>query len=296
MNADQQRGLDLAARVVKYAETRFVQVITGEPLAYYVGNDETRHAFVTYIFGHRGTQDRREELQRLMAGVLDRLKAHGAQTLVWRTLPHFAYDVTAKQEGRTTHFRMRCVALNAKGATVILPQQEGETFNGAYLKDLELAEPAVHTDPEPTVSPRDSVSTFTTDDPEVAAAYADVTEQEVLAPGDVAILLCARICHEVTKALNDSVNELTLPWDDAKASAVSGVKFALDYPSAGPEHLHAKWLADKEAAGWVYGPTKDPVARTHPCMVPYTALPAAQRVKDVVFRSIVRTFFGLGNE
>lgn len=41
------------------------------------------------------------------------------------------------------------------------------------------------------------------------------------------------------------------------------------------------------AEGWVYGPVKDPEAKTHPCLVAYDQLPEAQRYKDKLFASNV---------
>jgi hypothetical protein len=40
--------------------------------------------------------------------------------------------------------------------------------------------------------------------------------------------------------------------------------------------------------GWVYGETKDPVAKTHPCLVAYNDLPIEQQVKDHLFRAVVK--------
>jgi hypothetical protein len=45
---------------------------------------------------------------------------------------------------------------------------------------------------------------------------------------------------------------------------------------------HVNWMKHKEADGWIYGETKDPVAKTHHCMVPYSDLPADQQRKDAV--------------
>ena len=56
----------------------------------------------------------------------------------------------------------------------------------------------------------------------------------------------------------------------------------------GPRESHAGWLAEKVATGWVYGPVKDPAAKTHPCMVPYDDLPPEQRAKDSIYVSVVR--------
>ena len=45
--------------------------------------------------------------------------------------------------------------------------------------------------------------------------------------------------------------------------------------------------AQKVADGWGYGETKDPEAKTHPCMVAFDQLPREQQAKDFIFRSIV---------
>lgn len=46
-------------------------------------------------------------------------------------------------------------------------------------------------------------------------------------------------------------------------------------------------MAQKANDGWVYGPVKDPEAKTHPCMVPFDELPYVQRKKDAIFRAMV---------
>lgn len=45
---------------------------------------------------------------------------------------------------------------------------------------------------------------------------------------------------------------------------------------------HENWLEYKGGEGWVYGEEKDPVKKTHPCMVPYKELPYDQKQKDTV--------------
>jgi hypothetical protein len=50
-----------------------------------------------------------------------------------------------------------------------------------------------------------------------------------------------------------------------------------------PAELHQDWVEAYEAMGWTYGPTRDPVARTHPDMVPYDELGQLERDKDAVF-------------
>jgi hypothetical protein len=53
--------------------------------------------------------------------------------------------------------------------------------------------------------------------------------------------------------------------------------------SDSPEALHDSWWRAYEDMGWIYGPTRDPVAKTHPDMVPYDELGQLERDKDAVF-------------
>jgi len=50
-----------------------------------------------------------------------------------------------------------------------------------------------------------------------------------------------------------------------------------------PETLHDEWWRKYEEMGWVYGPVRDPVAKTHPDMVPFNELGWEERNKDAVF-------------
>jgi hypothetical protein len=102
----------------------------------------------------------------------------------------------------------------------------------------------------------------------------------------------ARICHEVNRAwceFNGDTSQSA--WADAPAwqrdSAVNGVAFHQANPAAGDSASHESWMAEKVAAGWVYGETKDAEAKTHPCIVPFDRLPADQQFKDRLFRTIV---------
>jgi hypothetical protein len=45
-------------------------------------------------------------------------------------------------------------------------------------------------------------------------------------------------------------------------------------------HEHKRWMHEKLQAGWRFGPTIDPVARTHPCLVGYNRLPEEEKEKD----------------
>lgn len=102
----------------------------------------------------------------------------------------------------------------------------------------------------------------------------------------------AQVCHETNRALQALVGDpVSPPWDETspqlRDSAVAGVRDAL--AGATPQQLHQSWCDHKTEQGWKLGPVKDEQARTHPCLVPYHLLPAAQRAKDHVFHALVHT-------
>lgn len=105
----------------------------------------------------------------------------------------------------------------------------------------------------------------------------------------------ARVCHETNRAYCESIRDSTQkPWDQAepwqRESAIKGVAFALANPDAPASAQHDAWLADKEREGWKFGPIKDAAIKEHPCMVPYGELPLEQRLKDHLFKAVVRAF------
>jgi hypothetical protein len=50
-----------------------------------------------------------------------------------------------------------------------------------------------------------------------------------------------------------------------------------------PAELHHDRVKAYEAMGWTHGPVRDPVAKTHPDMVPFDDLEPAKQIKDAVF-------------
>ncbi|MCC6155706.1 MAG: hypothetical protein IT367_18195 [Candidatus Hydrogenedentes bacterium] len=104
----------------------------------------------------------------------------------------------------------------------------------------------------------------------------------------------ARICHEANRAYCLSLGEAWTEanWNnaaqDVRDSAIAGVKFRLANLDALVSAQHEAWFEGKRAQGWVYGPVKDAMQKTHPCMVPFEALPMAQQGKDALFVNIVR--------
>lgn len=107
------------------------------------------------------------------------------------------------------------------------------------------------------------------------------------------IALAARAAHEANRAWCIALGDHSQPeWELAPAwqreGAIKGVQAILENPSITPVQLHDEWLAVKRAAGWTYGPEKDPEAKTHPCYRPYAELPTEQRAKDTIFGAVVR--------
>ena len=104
----------------------------------------------------------------------------------------------------------------------------------------------------------------------------------------------ARVTHEVNRALCLAFGDTSqTPWETAptwqKDSALDGVTFHMENPEASPSASHDNWMEEKERAGWVFGVVKDPAKKEHPCMVPFTDLPAEQQAKDFVFRQLVHS-------
>lgn len=103
----------------------------------------------------------------------------------------------------------------------------------------------------------------------------------------------AKLCHEANRSYCQTVGDASQPtWEEApdwqRLSALNGVKYHLENPTATPTQSHEKWLEEKVAAGWVYGDVKDPEKKTHPCVKPYAELPENQKVKDYLFSGIIK--------
>jgi hypothetical protein len=111
---------------------------------------------------------------------------------------------------------------------------------------------------------------------------------------------CAQAAHEVNRAYCWAIGDASqVSWHDApewqRASCRIGVKGVLNGNT--PEQSHESWLAEKTAAGWKHGATKDPEAKTHPCFLPYAELPPEQKVKDHLFvATVVNVVRALGAE
>lgn len=102
----------------------------------------------------------------------------------------------------------------------------------------------------------------------------------------------ARVCHEANKGYCEAIGDMSQKsWEEAdqhqRDSAIAGVQYRLDNPTAPPSAQHESWKKAKEDAGWVWGEEKSAEAKTHPCIVDYSELPEEQRLKDSLFQAVV---------
>lgn len=118
----------------------------------------------------------------------------------------------------------------------------------------------------------------------------------------IELLACA--CHSAWYAYTVlGLGEDGQPWERCPQWQSESLMFAIDFweekineltKQAGKELdneelanrlsplSHDNWMTYKMSHGWVYGETKDPKRKTHPCIVPYEELPESQRLKDRV--------------
>ena len=102
----------------------------------------------------------------------------------------------------------------------------------------------------------------------------------------------AEICYEANREYCKTLgDDSPPPWPEApgwaRQSFINGVKMHLENPEAGPEASHESWMEEKINTGWKYGKKKNVKTKRHPCLVPFEKLPAEQKVKDIMFRTLV---------
>jgi hypothetical protein len=113
-------------------------------------------------------------------------------------------------------------------------------------------------------------------------------------PGRIAAEDIARVIHAANRELQIVQGDPrpSPPWDDAPdyqvRESTASVAEALADPGRTPEQNHQGWHDRLTADGWTYGEVKDPVAKTHPDLLPFGQLPEHEQQKDRLFIAIVR--------
>lgn len=103
----------------------------------------------------------------------------------------------------------------------------------------------------------------------------------------------ARMCHEANARYCEMIGDPFLVWEQFSEERKQGVRDAVVScvsVGADPRTLHEKWVESLLALGWKYGEVKDEEAKTHPCLVDYDLLSAAQKVKDLIFITVCETY------
>lgn len=110
----------------------------------------------------------------------------------------------------------------------------------------------------------------------------------------------AEVCHEANRALQRIFWD---PWTskswaeesmEIRETAINGVNKLAENPLWNAIDIHNEWMEYKKEQGWVYGPAKSELLKTHPCMVPFGDLPPEQQIKDKLFVAICRVLLKNG--
>jgi len=117
---------------------------------------------------------------------------------------------------------------------------------------------------------------------------------------DMELAAIAKVAHEINRAYCQAIGDDSQDdWDESpqwqKDSAMNGVLLHLANPAAEASASHDNWRIEKVQNGWIYGPTKNGEAKTHPCMVDFAQLPVGQQAKDHLFRQTVNSLAGRWN-
>jgi hypothetical protein len=112
-------------------------------------------------------------------------------------------------------------------------------------------------------------------------------------------IVAARAAHEAIRTLQieNKEDNIVSPWNevgqDIKDSCLIGIERVIENPEVSNEELHDSWIETKKSQGWRYGRVRNEEDKLHPCMVPYRELPNFQRLKDAMFRNVVKAVLGL---
>lgn len=111
-----------------------------------------------------------------------------------------------------------------------------------------------------------------------------------------------RVCHMVHEVLRiyrihsgefQEGDDLTSPWHSSPNWVKQAVKHVViaglaTRSSLSPDKVHAMWAYEKISKGWVYGPSWDSEAKTHPQLVSYQELDDISREKNRMVCAIIK--------
>jgi hypothetical protein len=121
---------------------------------------------------------------------------------------------------------------------------------------------------------------------------AKAAEQRLLETRPDDIEHIARVAHEALRAWKTAIGQPPGPsWDEAEdwahVSSREAVAFRIANPSAPASAEHDRWMKERKAAGWTYGPVRDDEKKIHPLLVGYAHLPLEERKKDALILAVI---------
>ncbi|MBM4275973.1 MAG: RyR domain protein [Deltaproteobacteria bacterium] len=78
----------------------------------------------------------------------------------------------------------------------------------------------------------------------------------------------------------DKLQALGYTYKPAKGPRAAKFRFTPPEVETLAKMEHDRWMAEKRAAGWTYGPVKDAGKKTHPSLLPWEELPEEEKDKD----------------
>ena len=111
---------------------------------------------------------------------------------------------------------------------------------------------------------------------------------------DAEIYRIASVCHEANRAFCCEYEDKEgLKWDDTDQDVKESTLLAVSYVKKTKDvkaiHLHKKWMQDKLSDEWKKGAQIDYVKKEHPNLVDWLELHQRERVKYILFISIVNS-------